>query len=194
MNSSSWVKTNHWGKKVAVTSRGRCYHFNSENTIWCCKIYAGPDSSGFVTNAPTTPLGSDRTILDIGAGYVSNNTDAIWVVCANGYVYKGLVVNNVFTSWSFMYDVIGAGGVILPGIYGARVQCVAADPNNGNLACVGHFNGGGTPSFPFHWWTQAKLMLINGTTVYPLWNDIVRNDVADAWGGGQCRGLNVYKV
>jgi hypothetical protein len=126
-STASWVKTDHWGKKVAVVKYGKCYHFNSENTIWCCKMLnQTTDSSGFVASAP-----SGKTIVDIGAGYLSNSIDAVWIICSDKTCYKGYVSSGVFQGWTWVSDFSGY----------TQVYAITADPWHGENVCVGTNNG-----------------------------------------------------
>jgi hypothetical protein len=119
-NTSSWEKTSHWGKRVAVTSYGKCYHFNSYNAIWCCKMKSSGDSSGYVADGPS------GTIIDIAAGKNSSNAETIWILMATGAVYRAAVTNGTMGGWVF-------GGTT--DLVGDKLA-IATDPSNAGTNAI----------------------------------------------------------
>ncbi len=66
-----WVKSNHYGKKIAVSTNNRCYHINAENQIWW----------GTTTSNGQIPLPPNQVqVLDIGVGN-SAAGQSLMVIC-----------------------------------------------------------------------------------------------------------------
>jgi hypothetical protein len=94
--TASWVKTSHWGRRVAIQQSGRCYHFNSYNSIWVTKWKNESDSTAYVTDGPAT-----KTIKDIGVGSVgSSSLDYIWIICTDNTCWRCQVQSGqAATAW-----------------------------------------------------------------------------------------------
>jgi len=121
--TASWVKTSHWGRGVAVSQTGRCFHFNSYNDVWVCRWRNESDSSGFVATAP-----GGRTIKDIAAG--SNGTasyDYIWIICTDQTCWRCEVQSGqLATAWQ-AYSL---------GSY-TYANSITAQPTNGTNVFIG---------------------------------------------------------
>lgn len=111
--TNSWIRTNHWGDRVAVTSLGKCFYSNywmyfdipsqtnkfSTFTVLCCKILNlngsnEIDSAGSVAEVPT-----GERIIDIAAGTMTANKDRLWILCYPKTIYKADIDNGVFKGW-----------------------------------------------------------------------------------------------
>ncbi len=154
-NTSSWEKTTHWGKRIAVTSYGKCYHFNSENKIWCCKMKSSGDSSGYVATA----LSGYGNIIDIAAGKNNNNGETIWILMSNGSILKGWVTNGNFTGWSFGGNANYSGKI-----------AIAADPSNAEYNAYLATNSGIAKFTPAAYPISDYWSLVSTTQNIPIYD------------------------
>jgi hypothetical protein len=126
-NIATWVKSSYAGKRIAISDNGKCYGYNKgSNKIFYCRMklvnYNYQESGANICDAPW-----GRIVKDIGAGYISSTTDAIWVLCEDGAVCKGYVVNGVFQGWSMQW---------VSTMY-TNINAISADPVHGENACIG---------------------------------------------------------
>lgn len=149
--TESWIRSTHWGFRVATTAFGKCYHANTGNDIWCFKILDlngtnERDSSGFVATAP-----SGERMIDIAAGAVQVNVDRIWILCASKNIYWANVNSGIFQGWNYVAAPAGTG-----------VNAIAADPAKGGRVIIATDKGADT------------LNIVNGN--YTNWQFIPYSD------------------
>jgi hypothetical protein len=92
-NTHCWVQTTNYGLKISATGDGKCYHINSNNNIWWCKMDTNMTTwtNGQITNPPQS-----GTMTDISAGTITGGGHCIWVAISGDPDY-----------YVFMYETQG---------------------------------------------------------------------------------------
>jgi hypothetical protein len=137
-STNNWVFTYNYGKKISVTPDGKCYHFNSSNNIWWCKMNADKQTytNGSIPNPPQS-----GTMNDISSGVITGGGHSIWVIIGGTFIYKYTTIGgdagwNNKTDWQTTGDPVSIG---CDPFAGESAAIVSITP--GSMKCFYYYGG-----------------------------------------------------